>query len=187
MVDEAELIAWCKRAVEEQLQRHPQDTPRLRSLQALLAAPPGPLRDRKTAPGHLTASGILFDPSAQVVLLVHHRGLNRWLQPGGHLEAGELPPEAARREVMEETGIEVGRMGDAAEPVDIDSHQIPANDKKNEAGHTHHDFRFAFAVDRKMVSLHLQEIEVADANWIRLNDPRFPDDLRRCVSRAMSV
>ncbi len=39
------------------------------------------------------------------VLLHFHRKLNRWLPPGGHIEANELPDEAAVREVFEETGV----------------------------------------------------------------------------------
>lgn len=39
------------------------------------------------------------------VLLHWHRKLGRWLPPGGHIEPGELPDEAAVREVAEETGV----------------------------------------------------------------------------------
>lgn len=41
------------------------------------------------------------------VLLHFHPKLGKWLPPGGHLEANETPPEAARREVREETGLEI--------------------------------------------------------------------------------
>ena len=41
------------------------------------------------------------------VLLHLHPKLGKWLPPGGHLEANETPPEAARREVREETGLEI--------------------------------------------------------------------------------
>jgi ADP-ribose pyrophosphatase YjhB (NUDIX family) len=43
----------------------------------------------------------------QRVLLVFHRKLNKWLFPGGHLDLNETPAEGARREVREETGLEI--------------------------------------------------------------------------------
>jgi len=42
------------------------------------------------------------------ILLLRHRKLNRWLPPGGHIEPGEIPDEAAAREVWEETGLKIG-------------------------------------------------------------------------------
>ncbi len=41
------------------------------------------------------------------VLLIYHRKLQKWLPPGGHIDPNETPPEAARREALEETGLEV--------------------------------------------------------------------------------
>jgi 8-oxo-dGTP pyrophosphatase MutT (NUDIX family) len=45
------------------------------------------------------------------VVLHYHRKLDRWLPPGGHIEDGELPDEAALREVLEETGLRVRLLG----------------------------------------------------------------------------
>ncbi len=53
------------------------------------------------------------------VLLHQHEKLGLWLPPGGHVEANELPDEAARREVLEETGLQVDLVGDVA--VDVAS------------------------------------------------------------------
>lgn len=39
------------------------------------------------------------------VLVIHHRRLDTWLPVGGELEAGETPLEAARRELLEESGL----------------------------------------------------------------------------------
>jgi len=41
------------------------------------------------------------------VLLIKHRKLRKWLPPGGHLDPNETPPEAAKREAFEETGMKV--------------------------------------------------------------------------------
>ncbi|MBA3722025.1 MAG: NUDIX domain-containing protein [Parachlamydiaceae bacterium] len=41
------------------------------------------------------------------VLLIYHKKFQKWLSPGGHIESDETPPEAARREVLEETGLEI--------------------------------------------------------------------------------
>jgi 8-oxo-dGTP pyrophosphatase MutT (NUDIX family) len=41
------------------------------------------------------------------VLLHRHAKLGKWLPPGGHVEANETPPEAARREAKEETNLDI--------------------------------------------------------------------------------
>ena len=41
------------------------------------------------------------------VLLHFHHKLQKWLPPGGHVESNETFPEAAKREVFEETGLEI--------------------------------------------------------------------------------
>jgi 8-oxo-dGTP pyrophosphatase MutT (NUDIX family) len=184
------LGSWCKRAIEAYLRLFPHETVRLGSLRDLLSTELD-LSSRATCPGHLTASGIVFDLRDKHFLLIHHNMLDRWLQPGGHLEPGEVPPQAARREVQEETGVEpetlLSRIPAFAVPIDIDSHEIPANPRKGEPAHTHHDFRFVFSIDRAAHRITLQEEEVADAVWMEMSDPRFPADLKRCVDKLFAA
>lgn len=45
------------------------------------------------------------------VLLHLHRRTGLWLPPGGHIEPGELPDEAALRETLEEAGLRVRLVG----------------------------------------------------------------------------
>ena len=53
----------------------------------------------------LTASGTLIHNHK--ILLVKHKKLGFWLTPGGHIDPGEMPHQAAVREFWEETGIRV--------------------------------------------------------------------------------
>lgn len=62
-------------------------------------------RDVKAPKICYTAGGMLIH--ANKVLLVKHKKLGIWLNPGGHIDEGELPHEAAEREFFEETGVKV--------------------------------------------------------------------------------
>lgn len=111
----------------------------------------GNLINRKNFGGHITTSAFIIDQRRSEMLLLKHKSLNRWLQPGGHVENTDNSlVESALREAVEETGISADELmhspaGDiAAMPFDIDSHYIPANNKKMEAGHYHHDLRYVF-------------------------------------------
>ena len=93
--------------------------------------------------GHVTASAIVARPRGDLVLLVSHRKLGGWLQPGGHVEPADPSVfETALREVREETGVErcalETPLGDAI--LDLDVHPIPASGM--EAAHVHYDVRF---------------------------------------------
>jgi ADP-ribose pyrophosphatase YjhB (NUDIX family) len=88
---------------------------------------------------HLTASGFVLQGNS--ILLIKHRYLKVWLQPGGHIDFGEHPCDAAQREVLEETGWHTALLGDDV-PIDIDIHLIPENPIKAEPEHWHIDCAF---------------------------------------------
>jgi len=54
---------------------------------------------------HFTATAYIVQDDK--VLLLFHPKLKKWLPPGGHLEPNETPPECAKREALEETGLEI--------------------------------------------------------------------------------
>ncbi|MFF3224576.1 NUDIX hydrolase [Nocardia suismassiliense] len=58
-----------------------------------------------TPPRHLVSYVVLVDPAARAVLLGRHRLAGLWLPTGGHVDPGEHPLEAARREAFEEIGL----------------------------------------------------------------------------------
>ena len=61
--------------------------------------------DENASPTHVTGSAIVTG-EAGVALHLHKR-LSIWLQPGGHVDPGETPWQAAAREAREETGLPV--------------------------------------------------------------------------------
>jgi 8-oxo-dGTP pyrophosphatase MutT (NUDIX family) len=84
-------------------------------------------------PTHVTASAIVVG-SRGTVLHVHRR-TGAWLQPGGHVEASEAPPDAALRETMEETGLPVRHPDTGPYLIHVDVHDAPR-------GHVHLDLRY---------------------------------------------
>lgn len=117
---------------------------------------------RSNMRGHITCSAFVVNEKAEA-LLVDHIALKRWLQPGGHWEGDVTLQLGAVREVVEETGLVCSIT--APFPLDIDSHAIPANEKKNEGDHVHHDFCYLVEVDSN-TALTAQVAEVNDLQWV---------------------
>ncbi|TPW19145.1 MAG: NUDIX hydrolase [Elusimicrobia bacterium] len=93
-------------------------------------------------PRHFVATGYVVRDGK--TLLLWHRKLGMWLPPGGHIDEGELPDEAALREVKEETGLDVEIVGDKRSPDPADGrvwylhrpHHVQLEDIPN--GHPQH-------------------------------------------------
>lgn len=78
---------------------------------------------RSSAPGHVTASALIVDPSRGAVLLTLHPRVGLWVQVGGHCEPGDHTVlDAAAREAREESGI--GSLSFDPAPLGLDVHAI---------------------------------------------------------------
>ena len=116
---------------------------------------------RSNLAGHLTASALVLNHAGDSVLLLHHRKLDPWLQPGGHADGDENLERVARKEVEEETGI-----GDLTLVntgiFDVDVHTIP--ERKGVPEHLHYDLRFLFWASPGAVPLGNHEVKAV--RWV---------------------
>ncbi|WP_413626628.1 NUDIX hydrolase [Luteibacter sp. Lutesp34] len=139
---------------------------------------------RETVLGHFTASAWLVSEDGERALLMHHRKLGRWLQPGGHADGDADLPGVALREAGEETGL----MGLSVRPgiFDVDRHVIPARGAEPE--HWHYDVRYAvvagggegFIANEESLELAWRPVaEIA-------RDPSLDPSLRRMAAKWLS-
>lgn len=121
---------------------------------------------RSNLSGHITGSAFVVDVAESKALLIHHAALGIWIQPGGHVDPGERPVDAALRETLEETGV-AGKLL-SPQIFDMDIHEIPANPRKDEPAHYHVDVRYLVAADSRQ-SVEINEQECHGFSWVDLN------------------
>ena len=54
-----------------------------------------------------TVGALILNPDGEVLLLRSHKWRDQYVIPGGHIELGERMEDALRREIAEETGLDV--------------------------------------------------------------------------------
>lgn len=147
-----------------------------------------------------TATGYVINPSRTRLLMIFHRGLGRWLPPGGHVDPDELPGDTVLREVWEETGVRASHVG--AHPLDLGlngatetqlptpfataAQLIPASPKDIE--HIHVDLMYQLIAD-DTGSLLGSESEVDAVRWFTraeiLGGDGSPDSARAFATRHL--
>jgi 8-oxo-dGTP pyrophosphatase MutT (NUDIX family) len=171
----------------EALARHvpadAEEAAHLRRILDFVGRHPDPF-DRRIAEGHLTGSALVASARGDRVLLLHHRKLDRWLQPGGHADPREASGEAvALREAREETGISgLALHPGAPRPLDVDVHAIPAFG--SEPAHAHLDLRYLVVAPPDDV-IARSAAETNDARWFEW-DELAALDLDRGLARALA-
>lgn len=139
--------------------------------------------DRASLPDHLTASAVVVAPG-RGALLLHHRKLGRWFQPGGHVDGDGNLLAAACREAAEETGLTSLRP--VLPAVDLDVHDVPYPDG---SFHVHHDLRFLLLASPDAEADHNEES--TGAAWVTgdagLDALDADESTRRLVHRGLAI
>jgi 8-oxo-dGTP pyrophosphatase MutT (NUDIX family) len=126
------------------------------------------------------------------VLLVHHRKLDRWLPPGGHIEANETPDQALRREVREELGISIALLMQAPVPQQGNVRKnlaLPFHVNVHPVGDHDHCCLFYLCkpINPEQISINN---ELKDARWFsrdELAEEHIPEDVRLIAQHAFTI
>lgn len=129
---------------------------------------------------HFAVSGFVLNEANDKVLMVFHKKLGVWVIPGGHLEPNEYPHEGAKREILEETGVDAEIVSLASfkmednnkesvipTPILCLSETIPAKGDKPE--HVHMDLIYLAVADSSL-PLKQQEEEVDAVKWMSFEE-----------------
>ena len=132
--------------------------------------------------GHITGSAWILDNTRTSALLIHHKKLNQWFQPGGHCDGETDVLQVALKEAQEETGL--ANIKVVSEQIfDVDIHLIP--ERKGIPAHNHYDIRFLLEAD-KNEPLQISE-ESNDLAWISLaemNQYNDSESIMRMVKKS---
>ena len=140
---------------------------------------------RTNVEGHLTGSALVVDATGERTLLMLHRKLGQWFQPGGHADGDTNLPAVALREATEETGIE--GLVVVVPAIDVDVHRV---EPPREAPHLHLDTRYLVFAPAGAHE-HGNEESLA-LRWVTESDlaglePAVDDSTRRLVRRGLDV
>lgn len=131
-------VATLRRQLHDHAGRCPEQAGLAGDFLALLDDPLDPFQRTRLA-GHFTGSAWLVSADGQRAALMHHRKLDRWLQPGGHADGQVDLAAVALKEAQEETGLADLLLDDGA-VYDLDRHWIP--ERGEVPGHWHFDVRY---------------------------------------------
>lgn len=139
-------------------------------------------------PHHYCTFFLPYDREAGKIYLGHHIKADDWIPPGGHIEPGETPQDAAIREMEEELGLKI--TGDMLEPFDLSVKPINRPDR---GCLTHYDVWH-------LVHLKVQEFEYLvheyhDAGWFTIpeglakitKNPDFANIIATLQGQALQV
>lgn len=152
---------------------------------AAFVAANGDAAHRTNTSGHLTGSALVIDASGERTLLMLHRKLGRWFQPGGHADGDTNLPAVALREAQEETGIDGLEV--VVPAIDVDVHRV---EPPKEGPHLHLDTRYLVLAPPGALehaneeSLALRWVTEAELDGL---EPPVDESTRRLVRRGLDV
>lgn len=138
---------------------------------------------RTCADAHFTGSALVVEEGTERFILLFHTKLQKWLQPGGHVDGNANLASSALREASEETGISGLRV--VVPAVDLDIHEVRP---PSEPPHLHLDIRFVVLAPSGSVPVGNHESR--ELRWVtsdELDDFDVDESVRRLVRNGLAL
>jgi 8-oxo-dGTP pyrophosphatase MutT (NUDIX family) len=123
---------------------------------------------RENVFGHFTASAFVVNKERTKLLLVYHNIFGGYIFPGGHMDGETDFLSVARREVLEETGVNVELTNDEIFLVWVGPVKGHIKRGKYVSAHTHLDLAYLFEADDKK-ELKIKPDENSQVGWFTLD------------------
>ncbi len=145
--------------------------------------------DRENLDGHITSSCFVIDKTHTKILLVHHKKIQKWLQPGGHWDEVEKNYisvfDNAYKELTEEAyGNEQipYMLLNEGEAFDLDVH--------DNFNHKHYDIGFLLEIDEAIplsVSHESEAVEWIDMDYVLANKEKYEFSSKRLTEVILKI
>ena len=133
----------------------------------------------------LVVSGYLIHHNQ--LLLIHHKKLDKWLPPGGHIDQDETPDHALKREFKEEVNLDIEFI---SKKLNVPFNKVLATpfyvEVHNVGDHDHCCFFYLCRLkENQNISIRPQEIK--EFKWFKeqeLNQDQIPKDVQTIAKEA---
>lgn len=136
---------------------------------------------------HFTTSAYVVDDNK--ILLVNHKKAKKWLPPGGRIEENETPIQAVKREIKEETGldVEIVELTHYKQYPTAEMLPVPyATSLHNVGDHQHMDMRYICKIKGSKISSGSEECKWYSVDEIQKLD-NCPEEIKDFAKEAIKI